>query len=145
MVAVHKRQAANDKLENKNAELLNEVKNLNQELRTEIDKRLIYADVLMNDFGIVELGRNESKARLVLNKLDRGLVPSDLEQGQEWQKTLEKARGSNIKPDRLERAISKVKEFIEKFKEKVLARRKNKKAGHGKIVKKRHILRFKLF
>ena len=109
MVAVHKRQAANDKLENKNAELLNEVKNLNQELRTEIDKRLIYADVLMNDFGIVELGRNESKARLVLNKLDRGLVPSDLEQGQEWQKTLEKARGSNIKPDRLERAISKVK------------------------------------
>ena len=87
MVAVHKRQAANDKLENKNAELLNEVKNLNQELRTEIDKRLIYADVLMNEcFGIVELGRNESKARLVLNKLDRGLVPSDLEQGQEWQK-----------------------------------------------------------
>ena len=123
---VDTRQAENDKLENKNAELLNVVKNLNQELRTEIDKRLIYADVLMNDFGIVELGRNESKARLVLNKLDRGLVPSDLEQGQEWQKTLEKARGSNIKPDRLERAISKVKEFIEKFKEKVLARRKNK-------------------
>ena len=132
LVAVHKRQAANDKLENKNAELLNEVKNLNQELRTEIDKRLIYADVLMNDFGIVELGRNESKARLVLNKLDRGLVPSDLEQGQEWQKTLEKARGSNIKPDRLERAISKVKEFIEKFKEKVLARRKNKKQDRGR-------------
>ena len=132
LVAVHKRQAANDKLENKNAELLNEVKNLNQELRTEIDKRLIYADVLMNDFGIVELGRNESKARLVLNKLDRGLVPSDLEQGQEWQKTLEKARGSNIKPDRLERAISKVKEFIEKFKEKVLARRKNKKQDMGR-------------
>ena len=126
LVAVDKRQAVNDTLENKNAELLNEVKNLNQELRTEIDKRLIYADVLMNDFGIVELGRNESKARLVLNKLDRGLVPSNLEQGQEWQKTLEKARGSNIKPDRLERAISKVKEFIEKFKEKMIARRKNK-------------------
>ena len=64
MVAVHKRQAANDKLENKNAELLNEVKNLNQELRTEIDKRLIYADVLMNDFGIVELGEMNLKLGL---------------------------------------------------------------------------------
>ena len=47
-------------------------------------------------------------------------------------KTLEKARGSNIKPNRLERAISKVKEFIEKFKEKVLARRKNKEQNMGR-------------
>ena len=132
LVAVHKRQAANDKLENKNAELLNEVKNLKQELRTEIDKRIVYADVLINDFNVTAWSKEETKARLVLNKLDMGLVPSDLEQGQEWQKTLEKARGSNIKPDRLERAISKVKEFIEKFKEKVLARRKNKKQDRGR-------------
>ena len=132
MVAVHKRQAANDKLENKNAELLNEVKNLKQELRTEIDKRIVYADVLINDFNVTAWSKEETKARLVLNKLDMGLVPSDLEQGQEWQKTLEKARGSNIKPNRLERAISKVKEFIEKFKEKVLARRKNKEQNMGR-------------
>ena len=86
LVAVHKRQAANDKLENKNAELLNEVKNLKQELRTEIDKRIVYADVLINDFNVTAWSKEETKARLVLNKLDMGLVPSDLEQGQEWQK-----------------------------------------------------------
>ena len=88
-------------------------------MRTEIDKRIVYADVLINDFNVTAWSKKKKqKARLVLNKLDMGLVPSDLEQGQEWQKTLEKARGSNIKPDRLERAISKVKEFIEKFKRK---------------------------
>ncbi|MGT9658523.1 hypothetical protein ACVWA1_15030 [Enterococcus faecalis] len=52
--------------------------------------------------------------------------PQSLEEGYEWQSILEKGRETNIEPDRLERAINKVKEFIEKFKEKVIARRKNK-------------------
>ena len=65
--------------------MLNEVKNLKQELRTEIDKRIVYADVLINDFNVTAWSKEETKARLVLNKLDMGLVPSDLEQGQEWQ------------------------------------------------------------
>lgn len=37
---------------------------------------------------------------------------------QEWQKTLEKARDTNIKLDRLERGISKIKEIIQKNKRK---------------------------
>jgi len=49
-----------------------------------------------------------------------------VKQGQEWQNTLEQARDTNIKPDRLERGINKIKDIIQKIKEKILSQRKNK-------------------
>ena len=109
-----------------NLALQKENKELKRELGTEIEKRIVYADMLMNDFNVTEWSKEETKARLVLNKLDRGLKPSDVKQGQEWQNTLEKARDTNIKPDRLERGINKIKEIIQKIKEKILTQRKNK-------------------
>jgi len=109
-----------------NLALQKENKELKQELGTEIEKRIVYADMLINDFNVTEWSKEETKARLVLNKLDRGLKPSDVKQGQEWQNTLEEARGTNIRPDRLERGISKIKELIQKIKEKILTQRKNK-------------------
>ena len=115
-----------DQKQEVNLALQKENKELKQELGTEIEKRIVYADMLINDFNVTEWSKEETKARLVLNKLDRGLEPSDVKQGQEWQKTLEKARDTNIKPDRLERGISKIKEIIQKIKEKILSQRKNK-------------------
>ena len=115
-----------DQKQEMNLALKKENKELKQELGTEIEKRIVYADMLMNDFNVTEWSKEETKARLVLNKLDRGLKPSDVKQGQEWQNTLEKARDTNIKSDRLERGISKIKEIIQKIKEKILTQRKNK-------------------
>ena len=126
---VDQQQAEYKKLENKNIELQKENKELKQELGSEIDKRIVYADVLINDFNVTAWSKEETKARLVLNKLDRGVEPSNVKQGQEWRETLEKARGTNIKSDRLERGISKIKEIIQKIKEKILSQRKNKQQG----------------
>jgi len=109
-----------------NLALQKENKELKRELGTEIQKRIVYADILMNDFNVTEWSKEETKARLVLNKLDRGLKPSNVKQGQEWQNTLEQARDTNIKPDRLERGINKIKDIIQKIKEKILSQRKNK-------------------
>ncbi len=126
---VDQQQAEYKKLENKNIELQKENKELKQELGSEIDKRIVYADMLINDFNVTAWSKEETKARLVLNKLDRGVEPSNVKQGQEWRETLEKARGTNIKSDRLERGISKIKEIIQKIKEKILSQRKNKQQG----------------
>ena len=123
---VDQQQEINQKLENKNNELLKENKMLNQEVNKGIDRQIIYEDILRNDFNFTKWTKAESKARLVLNRLERGLEPSDLKQGQEWQETLEKARDTNIKPDRLERGIGKIKEIIQRIKEKILSQRKNK-------------------
>ena len=115
-----------DQKKEMNLALQKENKELKQELGAEIDKRIVYADMLINDFNVTEWSKEETKARLVLNKLDRGVEPLSAKEGQEWQKTLEKARDTNIKPDRLERGISKIKEIIQKIKEKILSQRKNK-------------------
>lgn len=115
-----------DQKKEMNLALQKENKELKQELGAEIDKRIIYADMLINDFNVTEWSKEETKARLVLNKLDRGVEPLTAKEGQEWQKTLEKAKDTNIKPDRLERGISKIKEIIQKIKEKILSQRKNK-------------------
>ena len=115
-----------DQKKEMNLALQKENKELRQELGVEIDKRIVYADMLINDFNMTEWSKEETKARLVLNKLDRGVEPLSAKEGQEWQKTLEKARDTNIKPDRLERGISKIKEIIQKIKEKILSQRKNK-------------------
>ena len=88
--------------------------------------------------------RAESKARLVLNRLERGLEPSDLKQGQEWQETLEKARDTNIKPDRLERGIGKIKEIIQRIKEKYSLKGKIKNKTWKDSLKSSN-LRFKRF
>lgn len=115
-----------DQKKEMNLALQKENKELKQELGAEIEKRIVYADMLINDFNVTEWSKEETKARLVLNKLDRGVEPLSAKEGQEWQKTLEKARDTNIKPDRLERGISKIKEIIQKIKEKILSQRKNK-------------------
>ena len=115
-----------DQKKEMNLALQKENKELRQELGVEIDKRIVYADMLINDFNVTEWSKEETKARLVLNKLDRGVEPLSAKEGQEWQKTLEKARDTNIKPDRLERGISKIKEIIQKIKEKIRSQRKNK-------------------
>ena len=115
-----------DQKKEMNLALQKENKELRQELGVEIDKRIVYADMLINDFNMTEWSKEETKARLVLNKLDRGVEPLSAKEGQEWQKTLEKARDTNIKPDRLERGISKIKEIIQKIKEKIRSQRKNK-------------------
>lgn len=127
--AVNQQQKTNQILENENSKLLKENKELNQEIQSQSDKKVVYADILINDFNFTKISEAESKARLVLNKLDKGLEPLNLKQGQEWRETLEQARDTKIKPDRLERGIIKVKEFIQKIKEKILSQRKNKERG----------------
>lgn len=124
--AVYAEEYKNDVLVEEKKELIQENKKLQQELQAEIDKRVLYADILINDFNIIEWSRQETNARMVLNKLDRGVEPHNVTEGQEWQETLEKARHTNIKPDRLERGINKIKEIIERMKEILLAQRRKR-------------------
>lgn len=124
--AVYAEEYKNDVLVEEKKELIQENKKLQQELQAEIDKRVLYADILINDFNVIEWSRQETNARMILNKLDRGLEPQDVTEGQDWQETLEKARHTNIKPDRLERGINKIKEIIERMKEILLAQRRKR-------------------
>lgn len=122
-------EETNQKLENKNAELLKE----NQSLKNEVHEFEMY-DIAHNDFllenydiSLYWIPTKEIHARYILCQIeDFGEKPQSLEEGYEWQSILEQGRETDIEPDRLERAISKVKEFIEKFKEKMIARRKNR-------------------
>lgn len=122
-------EETNQKLENKNAELLNENQSLKNELHEFEIYKQAYTDILFEDYHVSTawIPFEELHARYILCQIDDfGKEPQSLEEGYEWQSILEKGRETNIEPDRLERAINKVKEFIEKFKEKVIARRKNK-------------------
>lgn len=122
-------EETNQKLENKNAELLNENQSLKNELHEFEIYKEAYTDILFEDYHVSTawIPFEELHARYILCQIDDfGKEPQSLEEGYEWQSILEKGRETNIEPDRLERAINKVKEFIEKFKEKVIARRKNK-------------------
>lgn len=110
-----------DLLKEKNEKLDVELGILNQNLEDEIITRVVYADVLMNDFNFTKISQTEINARVVLNKLDKGHEPKTLEESQEWKDRLEKASNTRINPSRLENGINKVKEFIEKFKEKIKA------------------------
>ncbi|MDT2842592.1 MobV family relaxase [Vagococcus lutrae] len=122
-------EETNQKLENKNAELLKENQTLKNELHEFEIYNIAHTDILFEDYNISLplIPFEEIHARYILCQIDDfEQEPQSLEEGYEWQSILEKGRETNIEPDRLERAISKVKEFIEKFKEKVIARRKNK-------------------
>lgn len=122
-------EETNQKLENKNAELLNENQSLKNELHEFEIYKEAYTDILFEDYDVSTawIPFEELHARYILCQIDDfGKEPQSLKEGYEWQSILEKGRETNIEPKRLESAINKVKEFIEKFKEKVIARRKNK-------------------
>lgn len=122
-------EETNQKLESKNAELLKENQTLKNELHEFEIYNIAHTDILFEDYNISLpwVSFEEIHARYILCQIDDfEQEPQSLEEGYEWQSILEKGRETNIEPDRLERAINKVKEFIEKFKEKVIARRKNK-------------------
>lgn len=104
----------------------NKISHLNKRLDTEIDKRVVYADILKNDFKIESIDTKEFDARLLLKRIEDGEKPRDKKQAQTWKETLEDARESSIEPTRLERAIEMVKEMLERFVEKVRTRSRSR-------------------
>lgn len=77
-------------------------------------RNVVYTDILENDFKVKKIEPREMKARLILNDLERGIQPSNLEQAKEWLRTLKNAVGSKIDPQRLNWGIDKIKKIIEK-------------------------------
>lgn len=78
-------------------------------------RNIVYMDMLENDFKVTSIEPDEMKARLILNKLEKGVEPRNLEQAEDWLKKLKNAVGSRIEPARLTAAISKVTKFIQMF------------------------------
>ncbi len=95
-----------------------ELKKENKELEGKIDtlenKRIVYADILMNDYGRTGISQEEFDARIVLNRIENDYKPRNRKQGELWVDTLENARETKIEPSRLERGIDKAKELLEK-------------------------------
>lgn len=133
---IEKHESANNELKNDVKQLKGKVNGLTQkignqenqitQLETQVDneknERSIYADVLVNDFGIKEISTEERKARLILIDVEQGYKPGNKKQAQSWKETLEKGRGTQIEPTRLEKAIEMVQEILERFLEKVIKR-----------------------
>ncbi|MGO2618201.1 MAG: MobV family relaxase [Lactococcus cremoris] len=133
---IEKHESANNELKNDVKQLKGKVNGLTQkignqenqitQLETQVDneknERSIYADVLVNDFGIKEISTEERKARLLLIDVEQGYKPGNKKQAQSWKETLEKGRGTQIEPTRLEKAIEMVQEILERFLEKVIKR-----------------------
>ena len=99
-----------------------QINDLKKSLDKEIDKKIVYADILKNDFKITDISNKEISARMLLRDIESGEKPSNKKQAQSWKETLEDARESRIEPTRLERAIEMVQEMLERFLEKVIKR-----------------------
>ena len=75
-------------------------------------RNIVYQDILENDFKVKSIEPREMKARLVLNDLERGIQPSNLEQAKKWLKSLKNAVGTKIDPSRLVKGIDKLEKII---------------------------------
>ncbi|WP_354689154.1 MobV family relaxase [Enterococcus faecalis] len=75
-------------------------------------RNIVYQDILENDFKVKTIEPREMKARLVLNDLERGIQPSNLEQAKEWLRNLKNAVGTKIDPSRLAKGIDKLEKII---------------------------------
>lgn len=95
-------------------ELLQENKELEGKINDLEDKRIVFSDILKNDYGLKTIDRVEFDARLVLNRVESGSKPRNRKQGELWVDTLENARETKIEPSRLERGIDKAKELLER-------------------------------
>lgn len=95
-------------------ELLQENKELEGKINELEDKRIVFSDILKNDYGLKTIDRVEFDARLVLNRVESGSKPRNRKQGELWVDTLENARETKIEPSRLERGIDKAKELLER-------------------------------
>ena len=95
-------------------ELLQENKELEGKINELEDKRIVFSDILKNDYGLKTIDRVEFDARLVLDRVESGSKPRNRKQGELWVDTLENARETKIEPSRLERGIDKAKELLEK-------------------------------
>lgn len=95
-------------------ELLQENKELEGKINELEDKRIVFSDILKNDYGLKTIDRVEFDARLVLNRVESGSKPRNRKQGELWVDTLENARETKIDPSRLERGIDKAKELLER-------------------------------
>lgn len=101
-------------VKNRRDELIQENKELEGKINTLEDKRIVYADILMNDYGRTSISQEEFDARIVLNRIENDYKPRNRKQGELWVDTLENARETKIEPSRLERGIYKAKELLEK-------------------------------
>lgn len=104
----------------------NQIDSLKKRVNSETDSRVVYADILKNDFKIADISNKEFDARLLLKRIEDGEKPRDKKQAQSWKGTLEDARESRIEPTRLERAIEMVQEMLERFIEKVRTRSRSR-------------------
>lgn len=75
-------------------------------------RNIVYQDILENDFKVKTIEPREMKARLVLNDLERGIQPSNLDQAKEWLRNLKNAVGTKIDPSRLVKGIDKLEKII---------------------------------
>ena len=95
-------------------ELLQENKELEGKINELEDKRIVFSDILKNDYGLKTIDRVEFDARLVLDRVESGSKPRNRKHGELWVDTLENARETKIESSRLERGIDKAKELLER-------------------------------
>lgn len=95
-------------------ELIQENEELERKIDLLEDKKVVYADILKNDYGLTGITQEEFNARLVLNRIENDYKLRNRQQGEIWVDTLKNARETKIEPSRLERGIDKAKELLEK-------------------------------
>ena len=95
-------------------ELIQENEELERKIDLLEDKKVVYADILKNDYCLTGITQEEFNARLVLNRIENDYKPRNRQQGEIWVDTLKNARETKIEPSRLERGIDKAKELLEK-------------------------------
>lgn len=86
--------------------------NLSYKLDQAEKRNIVYTDILENDFKVKSIEPREMKARLILNDLERGIQPSNLEQAKKWLKSLKNAVGTKIDPSRLVKGIDTLEKII---------------------------------
>lgn len=101
--------------EAKNHSLQLEQKELHTKLRKSENNVQVYEDMLIHDFNVTDISDSEYEARLILSKLEFNITPEDEYDCTDWLEVLEDAKNTSISPERLNKAISFLKELLTKL------------------------------
>lgn len=84
------------------------------------ENMIVYQSMLIEAQIPLKISETEKKGRLIVYQIETGRAPKTKKEGREWVKTLEENREQNlIEPNRLEKALTALKEMIEKIIERV--------------------------
>lgn len=106
----------NEHLRYRNIDFGREITLLQKERDRQTENAIVYKSILEEKEPDLQISTLEFQGRLVLHNLENDRMPKNKEEGENWLEILEENKEEKTIPqNRLEKAIGKIKLFLEKF------------------------------